>query len=116
MKNFLLAFLLLFSLRCFSQTETDNCLLPADPLVKQNLEQWQDMKFGIIIHWGLYSQKGILESWGLCPEDEDWMAGTASKIMMPMSAITAMHAKYLIRLILFRQSGPLQYKPVELSI
>jgi len=41
--------------------------------VKQNLSQWQDLKFGVLISWGLYSHKGILESWGLCPEDEDWI-------------------------------------------
>ena len=24
------------------------------------------------MHWGTYSQWGIVESWSLCPEDEDW--------------------------------------------
>ena len=24
------------------------------------LEQWQDLKFGVIIHWGLYSVPGIM--------------------------------------------------------
>lgn len=28
---------------------------PADPLVVQNLEQWQDLKFGLFMHWGIYS-------------------------------------------------------------
>lgn len=42
---------------------------PADPLVKQKLEQWQDQKFGMIIHWGLYAVPGIIESWSLCSED-----------------------------------------------
>ena len=45
---------------------------PADSLVKANLEKWQDWKFGVIIHWGAYSQWGVVESWSLCPEDEDW--------------------------------------------
>ncbi|HNX42833.1 MAG TPA: alpha-L-fucosidase [Bacteroidales bacterium] len=45
---------------------------PADPLVLKNLEEWQDMKFGIFMHWGTYSQWGIVESWSLCPEDEGW--------------------------------------------
>ena len=28
---------------------------PTDPLVLEKLEKWQDQKFGIIIHWGLYA-------------------------------------------------------------
>lgn len=42
---------------------------PSDPLVKAKLEQWQDIKFGMIIHWGLYAVPGIVESWMLCSED-----------------------------------------------
>ena len=45
---------------------------PADPLVKERLERWQDLKFGLFMHWGTYSQWGIVESWSLCPEDEGW--------------------------------------------
>ncbi len=45
---------------------------PTDPLVQQKLTQWQDMKFGLLMHWGTYSQWGIVESWSLCPEDEGW--------------------------------------------
>jgi len=45
---------------------------PDDPLVVQNLEEWQDLKFGLFMHWGTYSQWGIVESWSLCPEDESW--------------------------------------------
>lgn len=37
------------------------------------LEQWQDLKFGVIIHWGLYSVPGIMESWNLCGGDLDWI-------------------------------------------
>ena len=42
---------------------------PEDPKVKQKLEQWQDQKFGMIIHWGLYAVPGMIESWALCSED-----------------------------------------------
>lgn len=45
---------------------------PRDPLVIQKLSQWQDLKFGLFMHWGTYSQWGIVESWSLCPEDEGW--------------------------------------------
>jgi alpha-L-fucosidase len=40
-----------------------------DPLVLQKLEQWQDMKFGLMMHWGPYSQWGVTESWTICSED-----------------------------------------------
>jgi len=43
-----------------------------DPLVQQKLEQWQDLKFGLLMHWGPYSQWGIVESWSICAEDEGW--------------------------------------------
>lgn len=42
---------------------------PTDPEVLKKLDQWQDAKFGIMFHWGLYSVKGISESWALCSED-----------------------------------------------
>jgi alpha-L-fucosidase len=45
---------------------------PSDPLVQQKLEQWQDLKFGLLMHWGPYSQWGVVESWSICPEDEPW--------------------------------------------
>jgi alpha-L-fucosidase len=43
-----------------------------DPLVKAKLTRWQDLKFGLLMHWGPYSQWGIVESWSICAEDEDW--------------------------------------------
>lgn len=47
---------------------------PKDEQVAAKLKQWQDWKFGVIIHWGPYAQWGIVESWSLCPEDEPWCA------------------------------------------
>ena len=43
-----------------------------DPLVLQKLDDWQDLKFGLLMHWGPYSQWGVVESWSICAEDEDW--------------------------------------------
>src|ERR1044071_3539607 len=43
-----------------------------DPRVLEKLEAWQDAKFGLLMHWGIYSQWGVVESWPLCGEDEDW--------------------------------------------
>ena len=45
---------------------------PTDPLVAAKLEQWQDLKFGLLMHWGPYSQWGVVESWSICSEDEGW--------------------------------------------
>jgi|SRR6185312_3898707 len=42
---------------------------PKDPEVRAKLDKWQDQKFGILIHWGLYAVPGIIESWNLCSED-----------------------------------------------
>jgi alpha-L-fucosidase len=45
---------------------------PADPAVQKKLAAWQDLKFGLFMHWGTYSQWGVVESWSICPEDEGW--------------------------------------------
>ncbi|WP_029276089.1 alpha-L-fucosidase [Pedobacter borealis] len=42
---------------------------PKDDAVKKKLDTWQDKKFGMIIHWGLYAVPGIIESWSICSED-----------------------------------------------
>ena len=42
---------------------------PTDPEVLKKLDHWQDQKFGIMFHWGIYSVPGIHESWLLCSED-----------------------------------------------
>jgi alpha-L-fucosidase len=41
---------------------------PTDPQVKTKLDNWQDQKFGVLIHWGLYAVPGIIESWQICSE------------------------------------------------
>ena len=43
-----------------------------DPFVLEKLEWFQDAKFGLMMHWGPYSQWGVVESWSLCSEDEPW--------------------------------------------
>jgi N-acetyl-beta-hexosaminidase/alpha-L-fucosidase len=45
---------------------------PADTLVQAKIAQWQDYKFGLLMHWGTYSQWGVVESWSICPEDVGW--------------------------------------------
>lgn len=46
-----------------------------DPVIQKRLEEWKDLKFGLLMHWGTYSQWGIVESWSICPEDLGWATG-----------------------------------------
>ena len=55
-----------------AQNEGSTYIKPTDSLVLQKLDTWQDIKFGLLMHWGTYSQWGIVESWSICPEDEGW--------------------------------------------
>ena len=45
---------------------------PRDGLVAANLEKWQNMKLGFMVHFGIYSQWGIVESWALSSDDAVW--------------------------------------------
>ena len=56
--------------------EDERYVPETDPLVLEKLEQWQDLKFGLLMHWGTYSQWGIVESWSLCPEEYGWCERT----------------------------------------
>ncbi len=47
---------------------------PTDPEVLERLDRWQDQKFGVLFHFGLYSVPGIVESWSICSEDVDWIS------------------------------------------
>ncbi len=47
-----------------SKPETDTVIL-------NRIEQWQDLKFGFMAHWGMYSQWGVVESWSIC--NESWI-------------------------------------------
>lgn len=46
---------------------------PEEKPVRETLDRWSDLKFGVLMHWGLYSIPGIVESWSLCSEDVDWI-------------------------------------------
>ena len=55
------------------QSEANGYMWPTDNQVLSKLDKWQDQKFGVLFHWGLYSVPGIVESWSLCSEDEEWI-------------------------------------------
>ena len=56
------------------QTPTDGYVWPTDSAVLIKLDEWQDRKFGVLFHFGLYSVSGIVESWSICSEDVDWIS------------------------------------------
>ena len=70
----ILFFFLLFSSITVSAQHNEYYPDP-DPAIQQRLEDWQDLKFGLLMHWGAYSQWGIVESWSICPEDLSWATG-----------------------------------------
>lgn len=74
MKTIKILFLILIlpGLKAYAQHERQIYVPDPDPLIRQRIDQWQDIKFGLLMHWGPYSQWGIVESWSICPEDEGW--------------------------------------------
>lgn len=52
--------------------EEEKYIPESNPQVIKKLEKWQNIKFGLLMHWGAYSQWGIVESWSICPEEYGW--------------------------------------------
>src|SRR5438067_2132165 len=73
MKSPALFFIAIFVIGCSLSAPAQEPYIPEkDPLVLKKLDNWQDMKFGLLMHWGAYSQWGIVESWSICSEDVPW--------------------------------------------
>lgn len=45
---------------------------PEDPVLLERLEWFKDQKLALMMHWGPYSQLGVVESWALSDKDGDW--------------------------------------------
>lgn len=67
--NILLVVLFLSTFTAFSQEYKS----PKDAKVAENLAHWGDKKFGLFMHWGIYSIPGIVESWSINAEDANWI-------------------------------------------
>jgi alpha-L-fucosidase len=78
MKKLLILLISVFFLQVNAQNEQETAgyKWPTDKKVVQKLEDWQDLKFGLLMHWGPYSQWGVVESWSICPEDYGWCRRT----------------------------------------
>ena len=72
MKNLFLLLLLVVSpvkAQPIRHTVSSTYVWPEEREVLAKLQRWQDQKFGILLHWGVYSVPGICESWPLTSED-----------------------------------------------
>jgi len=67
--------LIVFFLSCIASLNSysQSYQAPADEKVVAKLSQWSDKKFGLFMHWGIYSIPGIVESWSINSEDADWI-------------------------------------------
>ena len=53
-------------------SKEDSYVIPKEPQVREKLEWFMDQKLALMMHWGPYSQPGLVESWALIDEDESW--------------------------------------------
>lgn len=86
-------------------SQAENYQYPTDTRLLDKLEWFRDQKFGLMVHWGLYNQLGIKESWPLvdCFEWTKWQfkPGTTNKDVKEMYA--QLHRGFL----------PLRFDPDE---
>ena len=65
------------SAQSYVHEQSKDYIWPTDPQVVEKLKGWQDLKFGILLHWGLYSVPGMVESWAIT--SEDWITPPKDK-------------------------------------
>ena len=53
-------------------TEADRYVVPKEPEVRAKLEWFKDQKLAFMVHWGVYSELGMCESWPLSDGDAYW--------------------------------------------
>ncbi len=67
-RTFILLSILLATFAAKAQSDSKP---ETDTVILNRIEQWQDLKFGFMAHWGMYSQWGVVESWSIC--NEPWI-------------------------------------------
>ena len=55
-----------------NHTGIESYVVPKEEAVRNRLEWFRDQKLGFMVHWGIYSQLGMTESWPLSREDAVW--------------------------------------------
>ena len=53
-------------------TDADRYVAPEEPEVLKKLEWFKDQKLAFMVHWGVYSQLGMCESWPISDGDAYW--------------------------------------------
>ena len=56
-------------------SQEEDYVWPTDERVLKKLEWFKDQKLALMMHWGAYSQLGIVESWALSDADAEWSRG-----------------------------------------
>ena len=51
---------------------TEGYVEPKSPAVREALERFRDRKLGLMVHFGIYTQLGIIESWPLVDKEACW--------------------------------------------
>lgn len=67
-KLILVVFIFIVPYTLIAQNEQD---FETNPVILNRIDEWQDLKFGFMIHWGFYSQWSVVESWSIC--NEPWI-------------------------------------------
>ena len=49
-----------------------NYVVPKEPEVRERLEWFKDQKLALMMHFGMYAQMGVYESWPLSDKDSGW--------------------------------------------
>ena len=70
MKQSVLFLALFISLTVLGSAQSDRDP-ETDSVVVARIAEWQDLKFGFMAHWGMYSCWGVVESWSIC--NEPWI-------------------------------------------
>ena len=66
-----IVFLVFFLLVAFAGSAQSDREPEMDSTIVVRLSEWQDLKFGFMAHWGMYSCWGVVESWSIC--NEPWL-------------------------------------------
>ncbi|KQL58585.1 MULTISPECIES: alpha-L-fucosidase [Bacillaceae] len=53
-------------------SKEESYVAPKEKALQAQLEWFKDQKIGVMMHWGPYSQLGVVESWALSDEDAEW--------------------------------------------
>ncbi len=104
--------MLLFMMQALSLSAQENEYFPdPDTAIQHRLEAWKDLKFGLLMHWGTYSQWGIVESWSICPEDLSWATGARKP------GVSESHADYVKKYEGLKSTfNPVKFNPEQWAL